>query len=401
MKVKSILSARSNGRMSPAVILSYIFDWVVLIVIAVLGAIFSNQTPNKRPFSLANADISFPYVQNEKISTGLLVVLGLAVPAVIIAFVAIVFVPGPTVPKSTPKLLIWKRKLWELHTGWLGLALALALAFITTNGMKNLFGRPRPDLLSRCQPDLGSVDKWTVGGISTINGGIGLLVSAGICQQTDTSLLDDGFRSYPSGHASFSSAGLLYLSLFLASKFAITIPFLAPRPYTKDNLAYHSAFPSQKQQQRSQNTVTEVADSPNKDVHVSEFNSGTDDSLVAARNQAAAPPLYLLGIAIIPFFLSVYISSTRFSDFRHHGFDILFGFFIGSTYAITSFRFYHLPISQGAGWSWGPRSRDRSFWAGIGVGSYVSEDRIKTEADLERGTTDVSRLPIEQRAGAI
>ena len=121
------------------------------------------------------------------------------VPAVIIAFIAIVFVPGPTVPKSTPKSLTWKRKLWELHTGWLGLALSLALAFITTNGMKNLFGRPRPDLLSRCQPDLGSIDKWTVGGISAINGGIGLLVSAGICQQTDTSLLDDGFRSKYTG----------------------------------------------------------------------------------------------------------------------------------------------------------------------------------------------------------
>ena len=192
----------------------------------------------------------------------------------------------------------------------------------------------------------------------------------------------------------------MYLSLFLASKFAITIPILAPRPYSKDNSAYHSAFPSRKQQ-LSQNTVAEVTDSPNKNLHVSEFKSGTDDSLVAARNQAAAPPLYLLGIAIIPFFAAVYIGSTRFSDFRHHGFDILFGFFIGSMYAITSFRFYHLPISRGAGWSWGPRSSDRSFWAGIGVGSYVSEDRIKTEADPEIGTTDVSRPLIEQTPTAI
>jgi hypothetical protein len=102
--------------------------------------------------------------------------------------------------------------------------------------------------------------------------------------------------------------------------------------------------------------------------------------------------VYLLVFAIIPFFLSIYIASTRWSDFKHHGFDILFGYFIGTVTAIFAFRWYHLPISQGAGWAWGPRSRERSFWAGVGVGNYVgSSDKVEhavAASDLEPAPAD-------------
>jgi hypothetical protein len=114
-------------------------------------------------------------------------------PICVVLFVSLVFVPGSTVPKDTPRSLVWKRKLWELHVGWLGLGLALASAWFITNGMKNLFGKPRPDLLDRCQPDLENVAKYVVGGLvgRTENG---QLVSAAICTSTDKDKLDDGFR---------------------------------------------------------------------------------------------------------------------------------------------------------------------------------------------------------------
>ncbi|EHL02427.1 hypothetical protein M7I_1502 [Glarea lozoyensis 74030] len=81
---------------------------------------------------------------------------------------------------------------------------------------------------------------------------------------------------------------------------------------------------------------------------------------------------------------------------QHHGFDILFGYLIGLVTSIFAFRYYHLPIRQGAGWSWGPRSSDRSFWAGIGVGNYagsgspVTEGAVKGSADLENGGMELS-----------
>lgn len=382
--------AANGGRVSIALVLSYIFDWVIIIAAVAVGGVLSLVSPNMRPFALNNSQISFPFSEHEMVPAWLMFVIGCVAPAVIIFFIAIVLVPGPTVPKSTPKSLIWRRKLWEWHTGWLGLALALASAFLITQGMKNLFGKPRPDLLSRCDPDLEKRDDFALGGFLQISAGDFRMYSAAICRQTDKAKLDDGFRSFPSGHSSFSSSGLIYLSLFIASKLAITLPFLPANAYTSDE---HAAFPSRMPKSSSRVNVN--------DSHSTE-ESGISQKIVAARNMAAAPPIYLLIFAIIPFFGSIYVSATRFSDFRHHGFDILFGYAIGAITAIFAFRYYHLPISQGAGWSWGPRSKDRSFWAGVGVGNYVgNRGRIPdsrgpptrtgstgmTEVDMERSNS--------------
>jgi membrane-associated phospholipid phosphatase len=351
-------------------------------------------------------DITYPFKVNETISTAVLFIIGLAAPAVIIILVSLLLVPGPTVPKGLPKGLIWRRKLWEWFAGWTGLALSCATAWLITNGMKNLFGHWRPDMLSRCQPDLTNIAKYAIGGFPTTADGA-YLVSSDICTTTDQSNLDDGFRSFPSGHASFSAAGLLYLSLFLASKLAITIPFLAPRSYSEDG-SYFSAFPSRMSRNRT-GTEHAGADSNYKRESIEMGDgllaSSKGEPTVAARNQSAAPPLYLLVFVAIPFLTAIYVTSTRYSDFRHHGFDLLFGFFIGTVTAIFSFRFYHLPISHGAGWAWGPRSRDRAWWAGIGVGSYSTnraEDSVTpatvtapTHGDIEAGGSSSSTRPIQ------
>ncbi|KAK3394546.1 PAP2-domain-containing protein [Podospora didyma] len=373
------------------VVASYCFDWIILIIAAAVGYVLGDVTPNKRPFSLADPNISFPFTEKETVPLWLLVVCSDIVPIVIVAIISLIFVPGATVPRGTPRSLVWKRKLWELHTGWLGLALSIVSAWLITNGMKNLFGKPRPDLLDRCQPDFEHVLKYVVGGTANASYN-GQLVSAGICTNTDKSKLDDGFRSYPSGHSSNSAAGLIYLSLFIASKFAITIPFLAPAGYATENA--FSAFPSRMRVNNghgdASNPGSESYELRSRGLHHDNHNSSPTDPLAqknfeqrtrtiaAVRLQAAAPPLYLLAIAIIPFFASVFIASSRWFDFRHHGFDILFGFLIGLICAFFSFRYYHLPISSGAGWAWGPRSHDKAFWAGVGSFSYATP-RVHSE----------------------
>lgn len=116
-----------------------------------------------------------------------------------------VFVPGPTAERGTPKALIWRRKLWEWNTGWMGLALSLAMAFLITQGMKLMFGKPRPDLLSRCQPDLSRIAEFAVNPVGEKFNENWVLVTSGICQNPDRSRggeLMDGFKSFPSGHAS-------------------------------------------------------------------------------------------------------------------------------------------------------------------------------------------------------
>lgn len=274
----------------------------------------------------------------------------------------------------------------------MGLGLSLALAFFFTQGMKNLFGKPRPDLLSRCQPDYENQAKYQLGGFPTVLNGV-FLVSATICQQKDKGILNDGFSSFPSGHSSCMSpsspscystwwpmltlistdsfAGLLYLSLFLASKFQVTVPYLLPFSYNPNNTSY-SAFTSKAFSKNS---------SPSS---VSPMNPPPFTPL---RRQSAAPPLYLLPLPLIPLCTAIYICSTRFSDFRHHGFDILFGALMGIVFAVFTFRLYHLPITRGGGWSWGPRSMERAFGAGVGLGGYVMRDTAALQT--KRGDEEV------------
>jgi diacylglycerol diphosphate phosphatase / phosphatidate phosphatase len=93
------------------------------------------------------------------------------------------------------------------HVAILGLAISMALTVCLTDIIKNTVGRPRPDLLSRCIPKPDTPHD--------------ALVSIEVCTQTDHHRLHDGWRSFPSGHSSFSFAGLGYLSLFLAGQMRI------------------------------------------------------------------------------------------------------------------------------------------------------------------------------------
>ncbi|KAI0873493.1 acid phosphatase/Vanadium-dependent haloperoxidase [Hypoxylon argillaceum] len=395
-------------KISILVILSYAFDWLIMVVVGLIGYFLGNVTPNKRPFSLLDTNIAFPVTEHETVTSALLLTFNAGVPIAVILVVALLFVPGRTVPKGTPSSLIWRRKLWELHIGWLGLALSLISAWIVTQGMKNLFGKPRPDLLSRCMPDVARVMDHIVGFSSpllakdtgaTYNG---QLVSASICTNPDKAFLDDGFRSYPSGHSSSSAAGLIYLSLFLASKFAITFPFVPQETIASNSIAV-TAFPSRLNRRdgaanslsantayegmrsRSVLALDDDASSP-LDPAVMKQVGVHNTAVAAVRRQAAAPPVYLVLIAVLPFFLAVFIASSRWFDFRHHGFDILFGFLIGTITAFFAFRYYHMPIRAGGGWAWGPRSRDKAFWAGVGSWSYASDRRHWLRGESEEET---------------
>ena len=310
-----------------------------------------------------------------------------------VAIISLVFVPGPTVPRNTPKSLVWKRKLWELHVGWLGLALALASAFFFTQAMKNMFGKPRPDLLSRCEPDFANRADYVVGGFAA-EPAQAILYSAAICKQTDHEKLDDGFRSYPSGHSSGAAAGLIYLSLFFASKFSVLIPFAVKTGASPSDHSQLSAFPSRVNTDMSGGggglRAGYYDNSPPRYPAGSKSSrrSGNNNSeMQSLRRQAAAPPIYLLAITLAPFCLSIFIASSRWFDFRHHGFDILFGYLMGVISAVYSFRYYHLPIQEGAGWAWGPRSRERAFWSGVGLLGYAG-DAAQPVPNVDHSTAD-------------
>jgi membrane-associated phospholipid phosphatase len=252
--------------------------------------------------------------------------------------------------------------------------LGLASAFLITEGLKNLAGKPRPMFLAVCDPDLSeqSLARYQVGGLGTsLGSAVPIVVDWHICRNTDSSQMGNAFSSWPSGHSSFSWAGMLYLSLFLCAKFAVQIPFLPPSPSSQ---RYISTFDEE--------------DHPPKELH---SHGHSSPKHYPPRNEAAAPPIYLLILAFVPIGVALFISVSRWFDYRHHGFDIISGSLIGIFTAWFGFRWYHLPIRGGSGWAWGARSRQRAFWLGVGRANYVGDEgwesarEVTHPGDLEAG----------------
>ena len=170
-----------------------------------------------------------------------------------------------------------------------------------------------------------------------------------------------------------SWAGLTYLTLFLCSKFAIAIPYLFP------GIRSFKAFPSLRVSGQDEESSSSVGSKSNATLVPP--GPAIEQNI---RFQAAAPPVYLLVLAFIPIGLAIYISSTRYSDFKHHGFDIIVGSLLGFILAWGSFRWYHIPVGRGAGWSWGPRSANKAWGVGLGIQGYA-RDEAETCHDLEQG----------------
>ncbi len=196
---------------------------------------------------------------------------------------------GSTAHKRPPYKLL--QRLWELHSGCLGLLTAQGLAFVITSTLKNICGKPRPDLIARCVPISAASDAIPSG-----------LVSKAICTQQDEGILKDGesrnvhdshshhdthpyegFLSFPSGHAASAFAGLFYLSLYLAAKLRVA-------------------------DQRGD--------------------------------------FWRSFVVLFPTLAAACVAVTRIMDARHHGFDVLFGSALGMFCAWVAYRQYFPPISH-------------------------------------------------------
>lgn len=209
------------ARISKVLVLSYVVDWVFVMyvstqpltvicadaqssIVALIGYGFSQLEPNHHAFYLEDPTISFPYQKVETVSTEVLVLVSLFAPAVIIVIGALLLTPGtaaPEGPKPSTSQMI-RRKIWECNAGWLGLVVALAGVWMSTQGLKDLAGKPRPDLLSRCNPDVTKIAQYALGGLGERLPGAPILVSWKICRNHSEVVHVDGFSSFPSGHAS-------------------------------------------------------------------------------------------------------------------------------------------------------------------------------------------------------
>ncbi|PUU82467.1 phosphatidic acid phosphatase type 2/haloperoxidase [Tuber borchii] len=169
---------------------SYTPDWLSLLLLALANLAVNLIAPFQRMFSLDDRTLHFPHAETERVPVPMLFVYSLALPTILILLSTLMN------PHKTRK-----QKLHQMHVSLLGLATSLMLTTFITDVIKNGYGRPRPDLIARCKPKENTPEHE--------------LVSIKVCTERDHHTLYDGFKSFPSGHSSFSWSGLGFLSLFL------------------------------------------------------------------------------------------------------------------------------------------------------------------------------------------
>ncbi|ORX52730.1 acid phosphatase/Vanadium-dependent haloperoxidase [Hesseltinella vesiculosa] len=235
---------------------SYVTDWVVVILIAAVFLGLAVMTPYRQEFSLNDITLQYPYTEHESVPSWLLGVIALVIPFVLILLY------GLAVQKSV----------LDANHGLLGLCLALALTAMLIDVTKNVTGRPRPDLLARCQiPSNLQVAPYS-------------LVNYTVCTTDPTSsIMKDGFRSFPSGHSAYSFAGLGFLSLYFSGKLHL---------FDRQGCAY-KAF-----------------------------------------------------VFWFPLFAAFIIAMTRVRDYRHHWADVLVGGTIGYVCAQFCYHLYYPPLTH-------------------------------------------------------
>lgn len=156
--------------------------------------------PFHRMFFLDNKAIMYPFAVHERVPVGMAPSLFLDCD-ILMSYLVWSIIYAGVIPFLV--IMAWSAMLrpgvQKTQVTVLGLLVALILTSFLTDVIKNAVGRPRPDLLSRCKPSRGTKDN--------------VLVAWTVCTESNEHILQEGWRSFPSGHSSFSFAGLGYLSL--------------------------------------------------------------------------------------------------------------------------------------------------------------------------------------------
>ncbi|KAL3654442.1 putative lipid phosphate phosphatase 3, chloroplastic [Castilleja foliolosa] len=173
---------KSHGRQLAR---NHMHDWLILILLVIIEIVLFITHPFYRFVGRdMMTDLKYPMKENT--------VPVWAVPLYAVLLPITIFV----------LYYLRRRDIYDLHNSILGLLFAVLITAVLTDSIKNGVGRPRPDFFWRCFPDgRDEYDRW------------GNVVCHG-----KASDIKEGHKSFPSGHTSWSFAGLGFLALYLSGK---------------------------------------------------------------------------------------------------------------------------------------------------------------------------------------
>lgn len=182
---------------------SYTVDWVVYLFLFAFASIWGClATPKKTEFSITDISVLYTYKPEDETYAPLwyLLILVLILPLIIVIACSIFYLRDKN----------RKRMLWDIYMAILGAFGCVTSQLFLVVMIKNTASVPRPDFLSRCEPDYSELLDMNI------------LFNDKICLNDNTSLINEGFRSFPSGHSSTIFASQTFLSLFLIGKVKVT-----------------------------------------------------------------------------------------------------------------------------------------------------------------------------------
>lgn len=165
---------------------SHMHDWLILILLVVVEVILNVIEPFHRFVGKEMlTDLSYP-LQTNTIPFWSVPLIAILLPIVVILVYYFI-----------------RHDVYDLHHAILGLLFSVLITAVITDAIKDAVGRPRPDFFWRCFPNgKGVFDTRTTDVLCT----------------GDKSVIKEGHKSFPSGHTSWSFAGLSFLSWYLSGK---------------------------------------------------------------------------------------------------------------------------------------------------------------------------------------
>lgn len=165
---------------------SHMHDWLILILLVVIEVILNVIEPFHRFVGKEMlTELSYP-LQTNTIPFWSVPLIAILLPIVVILVYYFI-----------------RQDVYDLHHAILGLLFSVLITAVITDAIKDAVGRPRPDFFWRCFPNgKGVFDTRTTDVLCT----------------GDKSVIKEGHKSFPSGHTSWSFAGLSFLSWYLSGK---------------------------------------------------------------------------------------------------------------------------------------------------------------------------------------